>query len=362
MDYTASGVQHRVTVDVLDRVSRATLGQLPGVSGFSIEKNLYNEYRCGGSIDVDLQTPVAWRKSLIRIWLTLELGGEVERHPLITGLPTVAGDIQTDTVLTLQAVLKDTTAFLDDTLGSTRAYPSGTVVTTALKEIFTELGIAEAYVEPSAGTLRSDASWPPEATYRKLVNEMSATLGYAAVWSDSMGVLYVQPYQDPSERAEVFQLGWGERSVTLPLVSREYPDEMPNHFVLYTGDENPLIAEGWNTDPASPYSTVNQRVVPYPGGQVDATDQASLDRQLAVVMAQNRDGAHTYELSHRWFPLDPTRVIELQSAGRLRTPEYRWRGVAVKEPLDVKVSVVQQSFSWSKGEPVSPVSTRLRGA
>ena len=361
MDYTASGLQQRITVDVLDRVTRAELGELPGVSAVSIEKNLYNEYRMGGSLDVDLKKPISWRSSLVRIWLHLEHRGEHEKHPLLTGLPTVAGDTQTDTVLRLQAVLKDTTALLDDMLGRTWAYASGTVVTTAIQAVFTLLGIPESYVEPSTATLRTDASWPPDATYRKLINELADTIGYAAVWSDSMGVLYVQPYLSPNDRAEVFTLGWSRRSVTLPEVKREYPDEMPNHFILYTGDEAPLIAEGWNDDPDSPYSTVNQRVVPYTA-QVDAADQATLNQQLATVMAQNREGSRTFEVVHRWFPIDKSRVIELQSAGRLKAPAYVYRGTAIQQELNVKVSLVQQSFSWAKGEAMSHVTTRLRGA
>ena len=360
MDYTASGLRQRVTVDLLDRVSRQTLRELEGVNSISIEKNMYNEYRMGGSLGVDLRSPIAWRSSMVRVWVHLDLNGETEKHPLLTALPVVAGDTQTDTTLKLSAVLKDPTALLDDILGRTWAYPEGTTVTTAIKDIFTYLGMPESYVEPSAQTLRVPLSLEPGETYRALVNALGDTIGYAAAHSDSMGVIYVQPYVDPGSRAEVFSLGWGKRSLTLPEVAREYPDELPNHFLLSTGDESPLFAEGWNDDPENDYSIVNQRVVPYQA-EVQAADQATLNAKLASVMADNRDGARTYTVSHRWSPIDSSRVIELQSAGRLKAPAYQLRGRQIREAIDVKVSLVSQSFSWSAGAPLSHVTSTLRG-
>lgn len=360
MDYFASGLQTTVTVDVLDRQSMQNLGTLDGVTQVSLEKNIYNEYRMGGSVEVELREPVSWRSVMLRIWGHLRLGSEEEKHPLLTGLPKVAGDTRTDTTLKLSAILKDTTALLDDALGRTWAYADGQNVAAAIGVILMFLGV-RANVTPSDKTLRSPQSWPPEATYRRMITDLAATIGYAAPWSDSMGTIFVQPYLSPSERAEVFQVGWGARSVTIPNLKREYPDELPNHFVLYTGDENPLVAEGWNDDPDSPYSTVNQATVPYTA-QVDAADQASLNQQLAIVMAEYRNGSRTYELAHRWFPLDSDRVIELQSAGRINAPAYYCDGALVQEPLDVKVSLVQQSFSWQNGEPIGHVTTRLREA
>lgn len=362
MDYTASGLTTKVSVDVLDRVSRVTLGALGGVGALRVEKNLYNDLRMGAQVDVDVQEPVSWRNVMLRIWMVLELDGEVQRHPLVTGVPRVGGSTRTDTALQVSATVMDPTCLLDDVVGSTYALAEGVVVTTALAAIFQTLGLTQfSYVKPSSSTLRTPFSKPPETTWRQVINDLSGTLGYAAAWSDSLGLIHVEPYVDPSERPEVFEVGYGERSITLPKVTLEYPDERPNHFVLVTTDEEPLTAEGWNDDPDNPYSTVNQRVVPY-YAQVEAADQASLNTQLDNIMAANRSGGRVYRVEHRWFPVGADRVLELQAAGRLMAPAYLVRGVRVEEALDVKVALVQQSFSWAKGEPVGHVDAQLREA
>lgn len=361
MDYFASGLSLTIGVDVLDRVSRVRLGELSGVRTIQVEKNLYNDLRMGAQIGVELQTTVSWRSIMLRLWMTLSLDGEEQKFPILTGVPRVGGSTRTDTVMTLTAAVMDPTCLLDDVIGTTYALDVGSSVTTAISNIFIALGIQDHYVAASASTLRVPFSKPPETTWRQVINELGGMLGYAAAWSDSMGLIRVEPYVDPAKRAEVFELGYGARSVTLPEVVSEFPDELPNHFVLVTSDEDPLIAEGWNDDPDNDYSTVNQRTVPY-YAQVQAADQASLNSQLDNVMAVNRSGNRTYQISHRWIPVDSTRVLELQSAGRLIAPAYYVRGVKVEEELDVKVAIVQQSFSWSSGETVAHVQAQLRGA
>lgn len=360
MDYYASGLTQLITVDVLDRASRVTIGSLRGVDSVSIEKNLYNDLRMGAQIGLDLRTPVSWRAVMLRVWITLKHNGEEQRFPLLTGVPKVGGGTRTDTAVRVTATVMDPTCLLDDIVGWTYAAPEGTNIAAQLRNIFAGMGI-EAVIEDSTSTLRTPYSKPPDSTWREIVNGLGEALGYPAAWSDSMGVIHMEPYLDPGDRPETFKLGWGPRSVTLPEVELEYPDELPNHFVLTTADDDPLIAEGWNDDPDNPYSTVNQRMVPY-YAEVEAADSWSLQVQLAAVMRANRDGVHRYTVRHRWVPMDSQRVLELQSAGRLNAPAHLVRGVLVEEALDTKVAITGQSFSWSKGEAVGHVTTSLRGA
>lgn len=361
MDYFASGLTQEVSVEILDRKTRASLGTLDGVDGFSVEKNLYNTLRGGGSMTVDLQTPIEWGKVMLRIWLTLRLGTEEESHPLLTAFPSLSGSSETVTGVRVTPVLKDPTTLLDDLLGRHWAYPEGTVVTEAMAEVFDELGLSEVRITPSASTLRSPFTKGPEETYRNLLTGLGEAIGYGATWTDSMGVYRIEPYIEPGLRAEVFRLGYGDRSVTLPTVETEEKLEAPNHFVLTTGDEDPLVAEGWNDDPESPYSVVNQRVIPYTE-QVEAVDQATLDAKLAQVMASEALPDTRYTVQFRWFPIDPERQIELQDAGRYVSPQRVVRGVVVREPVDARVTMTNMSFSWSKGDPLSKVTAVLRGA
>ena len=95
--------------------------------------------------------------------------------------------------------------------------------------------------------------------------------------------------------------------------------------------------------------------------QVEADSQATLNAKLTQVMADEARPNTSYTVSHRWFPLSVSEELELQDAGRIVAPARVVDGQTIVQPLDAKVTLTKQSFTWSKGEPLSVVQAEFRG-
>lgn len=360
MDYRASGLTHHVWVELIDRVSGETLDRLDGMRGGTVSWNAARTVRGGGTLDVALLAPVQWSQVIVRVWVTLTSGGEVEDHPMLTGMPVVDGDTRTPAGADGTVTIADPTTLLDDVIGSPVGWDAGTVVTDAIAGIMDQVGLASSVVASDA-VLRAAMSWTAvgEVTWRNVVTEMAAAVGYGAAWADAMGVVHVRPYVLPSARATMVDLAVGPQSMIAPTVEVEAKTVAPNHFVLTTSDEVPLRAEGWNHDPDSPYSTVNQWVVPY-RDSVEAVDQATLDALLERVMVEQSRPATTFGMSWLWHPLGVDRRVQLGDVARLAIPASQFRGVEVAPPVDVRATVEEMSWSWADGQPLSMVQGRLR--
>lgn len=358
MDYTSSGISERIRVEMLDRVTRASIGPLEGASAWSITRNINRTVRGGGSLTVAPTTLIDWRRIMVRISVQLTLGPEVEEHVLLTALPLLTGDTRAPRGMTGTVTLADPTSQLDDIVGRNLGYAAGTVVTDTITEILAQRGLP-AMVVPSAAALRAPLSWTPKDTWRSVITGLGDAIGYAAAWADAHGIIQVRPYILPRDRASLLELGAGRHSLTIPSVDVDARVEAPNHFVLVTGDESPLIAEAWNTDPASPYSTVNQRVVPY-YEQVDAVDQETLDLALVRVMSEQSQPSTDYGVSWRWHPISPTRQAELGDVAHLYVPAAEYDGVVVASTIDTRASIEEMSWSWADGKPMAHVTGKLR--
>lgn len=362
MDYAAQGIRHLTRIQLLDRTSRAEVARLDGAREFRIDHNLHSSPRGGGSITVDLAHPVNWRQVIVRLWVVLRWRGEQEAHPLLTGLPAVTGLERGPGRATAAVVVKDLTVLLDDMLGTTWVYPAGTVVTTAIRQVFTLIGITDLLITDSTATLRSHVTWEPTDTYWRVLTDLAEAIGYAAPWTTTRGVFVVQPYVLPANRPEMFRLEPGPRAIHTATVGAEVEQDVPNHFVITSrgdGESAALVAEGWNDDPANDFSIVNSRTIPYTA-EVEAADQTALDAHLARVMAEYRSAAPKYSVSWRWKPVSPARQIELADAGRLRSPALTGAAGDIAAAIDAKVTVESMSWSWQDGNPMSHVASVLR--
>ena len=362
MDYRAQGIQHLVRCQLLDRKTRAVVKQLGGLQSMRVEHGLFNQPRGGGSLEVALREPVNWKQTIVRLWVGLKLGDEVETHPMLTALPSTSGASRAGGAATVSVVLKDLTVLLDDILGRHWVVPAGTVVTTMVRQILTTLGIVDVQITDSAATLRSDLVKEPTDTYRSLVNDMLDAVAYGAIWTTTRGTFVAQPYVLPGARPESFELSPGPRSVRSDQVGSEIDDDVPNHFVLTSrgdGDQEQLVAEGWNDDPDNEYSTVNQRTIPHTE-EVEAANQAALNAQLDRVMAQYRWSARKFSTSWRYLPISSSRQMELGDAGRLISPDVLVGGVSLGQSIDCPVTIESMGWSWQAGEPMSQVDGMLR--
>lgn len=362
MDYRAQGIQHLVRCQLLDRTTRAAVGQMAGLQALRVEHGLHNQPRGGGTLEVALRRPVTWKQVIVRLWVGLRLGDQVETHPMLTAFPSVSGSSRAGGAATVSLVLKDLTVLLDDLLGRHWVVPAGTVVTSMVRQILTSLGIADVQITDSPLTLRSDLVEEPTDTYRRLINDMLEAIAYGAIWTTMRGTFVAQPYVLPGDRPEMFLLENGPRSVRSDQVGSEAADDVPNHFVLTSrgdGEQEALVAEGWNDDPDNEYSTVNQRTIPHTE-EVEAADQASLNAQLDRVMAEYRWSARKYSTSWRYFPISPLRQLELGDAGRLVAPDLSVDGMSLEQAINTKVTLESMGWSWQAGEPLSQVNGTLR--
>lgn len=361
IDYRSSGIAHRVWAQLISRATGATVGYVTkDLRAFTLEKNLNATTRNGATLDLAVTQDIDWSSVVVRLWLVLTLGAWEETHPLITGYPTVSGYDRKDGAVDVDVTIKDMTSVLDDVLGKNVAYPAGTLAVSVMSSILDDLHVRDYRVESSPATLQTAITAKPGDTWRSVVTAIAEHIGYAAAWSDPRGKIILAPYLAPEARAEVFTVGYDERSISLPSVAEERKTEAANHFVLTTGGESPLVAEGWNTDPLSPFSTVNQRIIAH-YEQVEADSQATLNAKLTQVMADEVRPNTSYTVSHRWFPLSVSEELELQDAGRIVAPARVVDGQTIVQPLDAKVTLTKQSFTWSKGEPLSVVQAEFRG-
>lgn len=362
MDYRAQGIQQLIRCQLLDRVTRAEVAQLAGLRSLRIEHNVNNQVRGGGTLEVALREAVDWKQVIVRLWVVLRHRGEVETHPMLTGLPALSGSTRAGRMSVATLVIKDLTVLLDDVLGRYWVVTAGTVVTTAVRDILTGLGIAELTITESSAVLRSDLTCGPGDTYRRLINDLLEAINYAAIWTTTRGVFVAQPDVAPAARPELFPLEPGPRAIRADQVGAELDTDVPNHFVLTTrgdGDQTSLVAEGWNDDPDNPYSTANQRAIPYTA-EVEATDQAALNSQLDRIVAEYRWSPRKFSVQWRWFPIGPDRQIEVKDAGRLVAAGVTVRDVVVDEPIDTAVTVESMGWSWQAGEPLSQVDGVLK--
>lgn len=362
IDYAAQGIQQLVRVQLLDRVTRAELAQLDGARSLKVNHNLNRTPRGGGDLIVDVREPVTWSQTIVRLWVALVWRGEFETHPMLTAYPTVAGVDRTPGLARVHLTLKDLTVRLDDQLGRRWAYPEGQVVTDAVRQVFALLGISGVQITDHPATLRSSLVWQPDDTYRRMLTDLLDAIGYAAPWTTTRGVFVCQPYVLPADRPEVLTLEPGPSATHRPELSIEQPTEVPNHFVLIgrgDGENDDLVAEGWNDDPASPYSTANQRAIPY-SAEVDAVDQATLDAQLARIMAEYRQPPTKYTVRWRYRPVAAGQPVEVGNAIRLRAPSVTRAGVEVAQAVDTAATIESQQWSWQDGGPLSEVEAVVK--
>lgn len=359
LNWRSSGLRLRVRAALVDRISGAVVGTLGSVRSIAVEKNLNATVRNGATLEMDITRPVDWRAVLVRVYVTGELNGASETHPIITGVPTVPAEVEDDAQISTTVTLRDRTSALDDIVGSPQTFPAGQPVLYTLQQILADRGIAEPRISDAAGgtPIRETYTAKTGASWRSVVTDLAQSIGYGAAWADPMGVLVLAPYVEPAQRAPLFTVG--DDPAALPTdnhVERTLKSSVPNHFILYTGSDTPLIAEGWDDLDSSPWSVYNQPTIAY-SAQVEAADQASLNAQLARVMADARRSDTTYTLKTRFFALGEGRELELMDAGRVRLPA---RGLA-REPIDAVATVTKINWSWTAGSVPELMTLELEG-
>ena len=353
IDLAASGLEQLVTFEVLDR-QRRSQNALDGVQSLQVERSIYTTPRQGGSLDLSLrQLDVDLLKVSIRPWVTLRLAGHPDEHyPMMTALPQlVSPEKRSSASAKLSLKLLDYTRLLDVPLGKAFTANPGQLVTALVRSQLEAVGVYDAAITESSGTVSAGMYWAPTETRRRVVNDLLDAIGYGAIWADSWGQLHAEPYVRPANRPVQGDLGFvhGRTCTYSPEFTIEHElFDVPNHVVLTSRaeeDEEPLVAEAWL--PAAHPNSVQNRAgleIPFTEDGVDVAGdtvpakQANLDALAQKRLNDRANPTRSFHVTNRWRPLELQTVTRFVAPARHLSPGY-----------DTTVSLVSDSVRYDAG-------------
>ena len=179
--------------------------------------------------------------------------------------------------------------------------------------------------DASSYTLTSDHTFDPEDTLLTVVNWLCTTAGCQAPYPDPYGVVRIDRYVDPSERAVVAEFANDSNSIMYPVVTVENDwQSTPNVWKLYySTDSLAMHAQARNT-------TGNKASLDARGGRElskaemvnelsGATSSAMLTNLKGMAKKKLLDNSQEIErvtLSHPYIPLSANDAVSIQYADR----------------------------------------------
>ncbi len=374
IDYSVSGLQQKMVFELLDR-SRRSINALDGVDAFSRERNLNSTPRSAASIDVTPRQPLNLLTAVIRPWVEVSFRGEVERHPLFTGIPQFTGESRAPAGAKFGLKMADFSTLLDVPLRHHYAVAPGDLVTAKLRALLEQRGIYDAAITESSATVSSGMFWAATETYRKVINTLLGAIGYSSVWADEWGQLRLEPYVDRASRPVNPDLGFvhGSTCTYEPEFTMDHDIAGAVNHVVITArmpwdTEEPVVAEAY-LDPAHPYSIESRGglEVPYTESDVDlsastgtppenpdaatvaqyrATLQTSADAYARRKLEERANPSRQFTVSNRW------RIFDIGDATRFYAPA---RGSSAE--IDTRVTVVKDSVRYTAGMDLEMTTT-----
>jgi len=200
-----------------------------------------------------------WGSGIIRPYMTLSDGTTTMRFNLgAYFIPTPRRSLGQDP-LTYEVDCYDILARLDDPVGSSYSVPAATAYLAAVEEILIGQNCVYTIDQTAASSvLPSPMSWPvaDNPTWLTVVNGLLGPIGYQGIWSDWDGVMRVQPYVTPRDRASEMTLSTNITESILaqdPQVTRDF-DKVPNRWIGYRQNNIDDVAP---VDGAGRYETAN---------------------------------------------------------------------------------------------------------
>ena len=360
IDRSASGLVQSVSFELLDR-QRRSLNALDGVLSMAVERSVFSSPREGGSLELNLrQADVNLLTMSIRPWVTMKLGNEEEHYPLCTTIPQIiTPERRTTASARFSLKLLDYTRLLDVPLGVVYSVAPGDIVTTKVREILFSVGVMDAAITESSGSVVNGTYWAPVETKRKVVNDLLDSLGFGAIHADAWGQLQVGPYQRPSDRPVSPNTGFvhGLTCTYSPEFTIEHDiSNVPNHAVLVSRadrNEEPIVAEAWL--PAAHPNSVENRAgleIPYTEDGVDLAvpplpesptqqqiDDYNAARQAALNLLANKrlqdraNPSRTFQVTNRWSPIPLGTVARFKAPSRGLAPVIECDAVVVSDSV-----------------------------
>ena len=287
-----------------------------GVTEGSLEMNVYADTRHSGSMTWvgPAHEQPNWLRSRIQpVYTATLLDGSTVEWPMGVYLPATPAVTVKDGVATAQVDLYDKTLVLrQDRLAEDFAYEAGTNPIAAVwDQVIGATGTDPSNVpaiEETSETLRTALFWEAGTSRLRIVNDLLDAAGYFGVWVDGEGRFRSAPYRAPRSRPVVWEFAPGEWSIHKDGVTRTADSfNVPNRVIAVatgTGDEEALVAEAVNIDPADPYSYQSRgRWVTSEPLQVDATSLSVLQGHAERSLAAARQLSTTLDVDHALVPL-----------------------------------------------------------
>lgn len=357
IDWAASGLRQRWWVDLLDLQGNVT-GTLDGVTAMSVSWKAGAPVRGSGTLTVTPRANLDLLGAMARIWVeTSDPAGNTHKAPILTGHLEADEDAETAAGSTVTIQVRDPTARLDPQLGTGLWADIGDNVTALLRDYLSRVQITAPALTDTAETLRTPLIWTADKTWREVVTTLADTAGLSAAWSDEWGTIHLDPYVLPRDRPILHEWGHGPRSTQLAAytVARN-TSSIPNHLTRVSKSEPdvyPLVSEIWDTDPASPWSTVSRgRTVADVEVGVDAASQAVLDARAAQDWAKARRLTRKFVVGRRWQP------ARLGDRVRYRTAP-RPRGDAALDGYDTTATLQGYEIRATAGHPLETAQATL---
>lgn len=348
-----SGLRQRWWVDLLD-MSGNLLGTMDGVKSFSLDFKAGADVRGSGSLDITLTGPFEWRNKLCRIWVEVDDGYVVQPYPVMTALMEAGSEARDDTMATVSVNLMDLTIRFDAAKGTALSLPAGTLVTGKLREYLVALGFPNPAITESSKTLASGMYWDAGTTWRKILGDLTTSIGFRPVRADELGNVVVSPYTLPQSRPIVSEIKHGPEATFLSKWAQETnATDIPNHLVVVSnsdGETAALVAERWDNDADSPWSTVSRgRTISRVETNVDAADQTVLEAHADRLWANSRGVTRSLRMDMRWRP------FSLEDRVSILTGATAWG-----EFLSTTATIQGMNVNGAAGEPLSNMQLNLR--
>lgn len=257
------------------------IGVLDGVRGGEVE--IVALSRLGGSAMLQLtrtNQTIDWMKN--RVLIEYELNPDGPRMPWgvwVLSSPKLMRDMvdHYDVSLLSKMVIVD-----EDTITDSLSFPAGTLVTPEVETLIRSTGeVRPIALTPSTRTTTSPLMWEAGTSKLTIINDLLTAIDYSALWCDGTGQYRVEPYVNPKDRVVRRSFVADDWSLIRPGWTREQDlSGIPNRVIIFSAgtDTDPaIVGLAENSDPASPFSTVNRRVITRRVEVTDVSSQAEAD-------------------------------------------------------------------------------------
>lgn len=261
---------------------------------------------------------IDWMSYRMRPWVSVN----DNRWNLGLFIPPSPDDVHSSDAIRVSVDGYDKTSLLDvDALDSILSIAADSPVVPWVEQIILDsTGESITGIVPSDKTLRQAMTWPAGTSKLDVVNALLGSIYYNNLWCDSDGLWRSEEWIDPADQAPSVVFAEGVSAIHTPnFTVSQNTAAVPNKVICTTSgdDSNPgLTSVATNEDPLSPYSYSRRgRWIAQTYSDVEAADQATLDKIAAKNLKLNMTPPYYLSVTHATVPLEGRQVLQFTSDG-----------------------------------------------